>query len=256
MPPTEPIPIRGQADIRAFFDALAADYRDLHGPPERLLRYRLKLIDQLLAGTCCGTLLEIGCGTGIHLFALAPSFQTSLGIDLSPAMIARTASLCRQSPLRDRVRLFVSSAETLAGVQDASIDVALMVGVLEHVLDQSAAMRQVRRVLKPGGAFICLTPNADFVWYRYLAPKLNWPWQILSSDRFLTAFEVRRLVQAAGLALTCLTYWRFVPRGNLPRLLGWGLTALDWPGKWFGLAKLRGGLCFKAVRPKCPTDGR
>ncbi len=254
MTPTQPVPVRGPADIRAFFDALAGDYRDLHGQPERLLRYRLKIIDRLLAGTSRGTLLEIGCGTGIHLFALAHKFQHSIGIDLSPAMIERAVSLCRATSLRGRVELFVSAAETLAGVQAASIDVALMVGVLEHVPDKPAVFCQIRRVLKPGGALVCLTPNAGFFWYRWLAPKLNRPWKILSSDCFLDAALVLNLVQESGLELACLDYWRFVPRGGLPKLLGWGLTALDWPGRWFGLTGLRGGLCFKAVRPRHPAD--
>ncbi|GAB6067721.1 hypothetical protein JCM13664_10390 [Methylothermus subterraneus] len=251
MPPNEPVPVRDQADIRAFFDALAGDYRDLHGHPERLLRYRLKLIDRLLAGTSRGTLLEIGCGTGIHLLALAPKFQRRVGIDLSPAMIERARTLCRNRGWTG-IELFVSSAETLSGVQDASVDVALMVGVLEHVPDKRAAFGQLRRVLKPGGALICLTPNANFFWYR----RPHRPWQILSSDEFLDAAKVRRLVQESGLELVCLDYWRFVPRGNLPWLLGWGLTALDWPGKWLRISALRGGLCFKAVRPRDPADGR
>lgn len=251
MTPNKPVQVHGQADIRAFFDALAGDYRDLHGKPERLLRYRLKVIDRLLVGTSRGTLLEIGCGTGIHLFALAHRFQHSIGIDLSPAMIERAASLRRQLPRPERIELFPSSAETLAGVQAASIDVVLGVGVLEHVPDKPAVFRQIRRVLRPGGAFVCLTPNAGFFWYRWLAPQLGWPCQILSSDRFLDAAEVRRLAQESGLELACLDYWRFVPRGDLPWLVGWGLTALD----WFSLPGLRGGLCFKAVRPKDPADG-
>ncbi|MFN3920324.1 MAG: class I SAM-dependent methyltransferase [Methylohalobius sp.] len=254
MIPPKPVSIRGQADIRAFFDALASDYRDLHGNPERLLRYRLKIINRLLQGTSRETLLEIGCGTGTHLFALAPRFRRSIGIDLSPAMIERAVYLSRKLPQRDRIELFPSSAETLAGVQDASIDVALMVGVLEHVPNKRAVFRQLRRVLKPGGAIVCLTPNAGFCWYRRLAPWIGWPWQILSSDEFLDAAKVRRLTQESGLALACLDYWRFVPRGDLPKIVGWGLTALDWPGKWFRLAGLRGGLCFKAVRPKDPAD--
>lgn len=252
MTPTKPVKIRSQADIRAFFDALANDYRDLHGRPERLLRYRLKVIDRLLAGTSPGTLLEIGCGTGIHLFALAPRFQHSIGIDLSPAMLERAARLRLALPQPERVELICAPAETLAGVQSDSVDVALCVGVLEHVPDKLAVFCQIQRVLKPGGAFVCLTPNAGFFWYRWLGPKLGWPGQILSTDRFLDAAEVRHLIEQSGLALAHLDYWRFVPRGELPRLLGWGLTALD----WLRLPALRGGLCFKAVRPNNPVDAR
>jgi 2-polyprenyl-6-hydroxyphenyl methylase/3-demethylubiquinone-9 3-methyltransferase len=253
--PEEPVPISSQNDIRAFFDALASDYRDLHGPPERLASYRLKLIDRLLAGTYRGTLLEIGCGTGIHLFALAPKFKRAIGVDLSPAMIEEAARQSQALGLRDKVELFPSSAETLAGVQDLSIDVALMVGVLEHVPDKAAVFKALKRVLKPQGCLICLTPNAGFCYYRWRERKHK-PWKILSSDEFLDATQVSKLVEEAGLKLTCLDYWRFVPRGGMPKLVGFWLTMLDWPGKWLGIASLRGGLCFKAVKPQSPADGR
>ncbi len=253
--PLEPVPVRDQADIRAFFDALAGDYRDLHGHPERSASYRLKLIDRLLAGTYRGTLLEIGCGTGIHLFALAPKFERAIGIDLSPAMLEQAARQSQALGLCDKVELFPSTAETLAGVQDSSIDVALMVGVLEHVPDKRAAFKALKRVLKPQGCLICLTPNAGFCYYR-LRARRHKPWKILSSDEFLDAAKVRQLVQEARLELAYLSYWRFVPRGSLPKALGLGLTLLDWPGKWLGMSSLRGGLCFKAVKPKNRADGR
>jgi ubiquinone/menaquinone biosynthesis C-methylase UbiE len=93
--------------------------------------------------------------------------------------------------LRDKVELFPSSAETLAGVQDLSIDVALMVGVLEHVPDKAAVFKALKRVLKPQGCLICLTPNAGFCYYRWRERKHK-PWRILSSDEFLDATQVSK----------------------------------------------------------------
>ncbi|WP_022948920.1 class I SAM-dependent methyltransferase [Methylohalobius crimeensis] len=265
----KPVTIQGPEDIRAFFDDLASDYRDLHGNAERLLRYRLGVIERLLGAvprtaengsrshdetsSCNNTLLEIGCGNGMHLFALAHRFRRCIGVDLSPKMIAAAESVRRIHPLRERIELFPAPAETLEGVRDTSVDVALCVGVLEHIPNQEAALCQIRRVLKPGGACICLTPNAGFLWHRW-APRLGRTCQYLSTDRFLDAGEARRMIREAGLEMARLDYWRFVPRGDLSPLLGWGLTVLDWPGRWLHLAVLRGGLCFKAVRRAYPVD--
>lgn len=245
--------VRRPEDIRAFFDRLAPAYADRHGPPDRLLRYRLQFIDELLADTQRGTLVEIGCGTGLHLLPLAGSFQRAIGTDLSPGMLA-VAELLRQAhPEGGRVAFRADPAERLATIGDAVADVVLCVGVLEHLSDQAAAIRQAARVLKPGGAFVGLTPNGDHVWYRWLAPLLGVATRHLSTDRFLGRRDLTGLLGAAGLRVEQLGSWTFVPRGDLPR--GWAgvLGVADWAGRGLGLEMLRGGLSFRAVKPRSTT---
>ena len=54
------------------------------------------------------------------------------------------------SPYHDRIDLGVDPAEELSTIDDASVDVVLCVGALEHMLDLDQVIRQVSRVLKSG----------------------------------------------------------------------------------------------------------
>ncbi len=234
-------------DLREFFDRLAPLYRDCHGRADRLLRYRLGIVHRLLRGTERGLLVEIGCGTGLQLFALASGFRRAHGTDLSPGMIEQAERLRRSHPDSGRISLSVDPAEALASVGDGAADVVLCVGALEHMPDRGAVLRQVRRVLKPSGVFICLTPNADYLWYARLAPWLGLATRHLSTDRFLGGAELPELLGAAGLIAETVDYWTFIPRGDLPAGVARLLEGLDAAGRVLGLPRLRGGLCFRAV---------
>lgn len=247
--------VRRLEDIRSFFDGLAPAYADCHGPPDRLLRYRLRLIDELLADTRRHTLVEIGCGTGLHLFPLAGTFRRVIGTDLSPGMVAVAVSLRQLRPEAGKIALRVDPAESLATVGDAVADAVLCVGALEHLSDQAAAVRQAARVLKPGGAFVGLTPNGDHVWYRWLAPRLGFATRHLSTDRFLGRTELTRLLETAGLRVGRLGYWTFIPRGDMSRSWAGVLGLADRIGRGLGLARFRGGLSFRAVKPSVATPG-
>jgi hypothetical protein len=82
-------------DLVEHFDSLAApEHFDAHGPAEPLLAYRLAIIRRFLATARMGTLLEIGCGTAMHLLALARRFGQADGIDVSPG-VGSTLVTCR-----------------------------------------------------------------------------------------------------------------------------------------------------------------
>lgn len=239
----------GPEDIRDFFDRLAPRYRECHGSGERLLRYRLRIIRRLLGDAERGSLMEIGCGTGLHLFALAAEFRRLHGTDLSPEMIRQAEQSRIGHPCSARIHLSADPAETLASVDDATADVVLCVGALEHMPDKPAVLRQVQRVLRRGGAFLCLTPNADYVWYATVAPRLGLATRHLSSDRFVNAGELTELIKASGLFVEKVGYWTFIPRGDMPKPHAWLLAAADLAGQIFRIPSLRGGLFCRASKP-------
>ncbi len=242
------MPVEDTADIENFFDRSAADYREQHGPAERLLGYRLELIRTMMRFRPDDAVLEIGCGPGNHLLPLAGLFASALGTDLSPAMVDIATRRCRGQRLEAKVQFRVANAEMLPGVAPGSFDAAFCVGAFEHMVDKPAVLRNIARALKPGGRFGCLTPNADWVWYRRLAPLLRLETTRLSTDRFVNAAEVKEMLRVAGFEALCLDPWTFVPCGDMPAPWGRVMDALDVAGRWTGIGALRGGLAFHAVR--------
>lgn len=238
--------VADSADIRAFFDRIAGSYREAHGRSERLLAYRLSIIRPLL-GKQRGALLEIGCGTGLHLFELAGLYEQAIGTDLSPNMIAEADTLRERHPNRETIRFAVDPAEQLATIESGQIDTVLCVGAFEHMPDKPRVLRQIARVIKPGGEFICLTPNGAYCWYTTIARWFRCDTRHLSSDRFVTRQELCGLLNDAGLLPKTIGYWTFIPKGDMPSPVYWLLSALDLIGRLLKVPVFRGGIYFKAV---------
>lgn len=231
-----PTPVATKADVRTFFDALAENPTERHGPPEALLQHRLRVLDRYAQFEASDVVLDVGCGDGAHLRALADRIDQGLGIDLSSQMV-RTA---RRRTSHPSLAFRVGDAERLASVPAASVDVVLCVGVLEHLLRPARALRQIARVLRPSGRFVALTLNGGHWWYR-LADHLGVPTRHLETDRRFSPGRARRLLDESGLRPD-VGFWRFVPTGDLPRPLSALCCVLDRLGRRVAPAFLRSGL--------------
>jgi ubiquinone/menaquinone biosynthesis C-methylase UbiE len=98
--------------------------------------------------------LEIGCGRGVGTQILLERFGAARvhAIDLDADMVRRARR--RLAPYGDgRVRLDVADA-TQIPAPDASFDAVADFGIIHHIPDWQQAVREVRRVLKPGGRFL------------------------------------------------------------------------------------------------------
>lgn len=100
-------------------------------------------------------ILDVGCGAGALLSELAQYGEVT-GIDMSPKAVA----FCRERGIQN---VSVSSAEHIA-YPDRVFDVVLVLDVLEHIKDDHAAVREMCRVLKPGGVAIVFVPAFMFLW--------------------------------------------------------------------------------------------
>ena len=241
-------PVRGRDDVRAFFDRCASAYTEQHGRADRLLAYRLGLIRLHARPRPDDVVLDVGCAPGDHLFALAPELGQGIGVDLSPAMIATARARAGDVAGASCLSFAVDDASDLASIGDGSIDLALCIGALEHMLDKPAALASIHRTLKPGGRLFCLTPDGDYVWYRHVAPWLGLATQHLSTDCFLDLESFTTLLQHAGYGRIATGAWTFIPKGDMPWLAATALGALDLLGRATRLPHLRGGLWACAWR--------
>ena len=104
------------------------------------------------AGVHPRDVLDLGCGTGRLLERAAHEWPDArfIGVDLSPAMIAEARRKHAGDP---RFRFEVGDAAALPLVP-ASVDVAFSTISFHHWGDQLGGVRQVARVLRPGGLFV------------------------------------------------------------------------------------------------------
>ena len=103
--------------------------------------------DRVVRGAS-GHVLEIGAGSGLNLTLYEGDVERVLALDSSPQLLTMAR---RQRPQTVAIDLIEASAEALP-ISDGSIDTAVTSWTLCSIADVATALREVRRVLKPGGA--------------------------------------------------------------------------------------------------------
>lgn len=93
-------------------------------------------------------ILDVGCGTGGNL-ELLTRFGDTEGVDISEDALA----FCRT---RGLAKVRHGAAEQLP-YEDCSFDLVTALDVVEHLDDDTAGLREMRRVLRPGGVRCCLS---------------------------------------------------------------------------------------------------
>jgi ArsR family transcriptional regulator len=103
------------------------------------------------------TVGDLGCGTGQMIAALSPFVQRVIAVDSSAAMLQAAKKRVRAYA---NVELRRGELESLP-IDDAQLDLALLTLVLHHVTEPPRALKEVARVVKPGGqiAVIDMLPH-------------------------------------------------------------------------------------------------
>ena len=121
-----------------------------------------------------GSALELGCGTGFFLLNLKQAGVLDEGhvTDLSPGMVK--VAVRNAESLGFSVEGRVADAESLP-YDDDSFDLVVGHAVLHHIPDLDLAMREVLRVLKPGGRFVFAgEPTEKGDWVARRLSRLTW----------------------------------------------------------------------------------
>jgi ubiquinone/menaquinone biosynthesis C-methylase UbiE len=107
-------------------------------------------------------LLEVGVGTGTDLLQFARGGALVTGVDLTPRSIEIARRRFEVYGLTGEFA--IGDGESLA-FPDASFDVAYSFGVLHHTPDTQGAVREIHRVLKPGGKAIVMLYHRRSLYY-------------------------------------------------------------------------------------------
>ena len=135
------------------------------------------------------SILDVGCGTGANLEMLA-EFGEAEGVDVS----AEALSFCRQ---RGLTNVKQGAAESLPYPND-SFDLVTGLDVVEHLDDDLAGLKEMRRVLRRDGRALLFVPAFMFLW--------GVQDDISNHRRRYTLKELKRVVSEAGLELERATY--------------------------------------------------
>jgi SAM-dependent methyltransferase len=144
------------------FDAESDFWRDAYQPDQHTFAsYRLKkqhqfVLNHIARAPNVTRILDVGCGAGVTVLELAHAGYQASGIDIAPKMIERAQAEAQAQQITADFR--VALAEALP-YPDASFDVLIALGLLGNIVDDRPALREMRRVLKPGGRVLLTMPN-------------------------------------------------------------------------------------------------
>jgi SAM-dependent methyltransferase len=125
-----------------------------------------------------GDLLEVGCGEGRGIELLLPGITSYTAIDKIAPVIDKLQQKYPQG------RFLSGNIPPLASFADNSFDSVVSFQVIEHIQDDRLFLKEIHRVLKPGGIALLTTPNRPYSLSRN-------PWHI----REYTALELTNLAK-------------------------------------------------------------
>jgi SAM-dependent methyltransferase len=182
--------------------------------------------------------LDCGCGNGYFTAIAARRGGSALGVSFDPSQIAR----CNEfKPYMncppERLEFRVTDVHQIATMAE-TFDQILLLEVIEHIDDDALAIKQIARLLKPGGILHLTTPvSRHGHWIGFLDRHDKGGHVRLG----YTQERLQSIIRDAGLDIAFQT-----------RVCGWGvyLTPLqDWIGRTVGKSHLAEGIAFAIVYP-------
>ncbi len=153
-----------------------------------------------------GVVLDLGCGSGRALGMLAQRYapRRLIGVDIDAGMLAIAAARAA----RDGVQAeFLHGAISQLALPDGSVDMVFCHQTFHHLVEQEAALREIRRVLRPGGMLLFAESTRRYIHSLPIRLLFRHPMELQRS-----ANEYLAMVRAAGFA---------VPEAQVGRPYSW-----------------------------------
>lgn len=160
-----------------------------------------RLILDMMGDLAGARVLDAGCGDGALACVAAGRGAEVTGVDPDPAMLVAARSRAAKAGIP---ATFLEGQVKRLPFPDATFDVVVSVTVLCFVVDAAGAVREMARVLRPGGRLVLGELGRWSVW-AFLRRVRGWfgsaTWR---TARFRTAGELRALAEQAKLSVTAL----------------------------------------------------
>lgn len=164
--------------------------------------------------------LDWGCGKGHISFLLR-----EMGAMVTSCDVTSGAAFGQDAPIIDRASISVVSLEHpyLLPFNDASFDVVLSFGVLEHVSNDLASLHEIRRVLSPQGLFFCFFLPYYLSWTQRLAHLRG----DFYHDRLYSKKLVKHLLTQSQFQLIDLWHRQILPKNRISYVNHHSFESLD-----------------------------
>lgn len=152
-----------------------------------------------------GRMLDIGCNIGNLAFLLRENGVPAERLHLTGIDVAEEAIVVAKKRNIAGTTFKVGSALELP-FPDLSLDAVTLVGVIEHILDQSGTIREAARVLKTDGLLLLSTPNAEYQPWLFDERLRFFAWRLLGrklleKDVLLTLPALKRILLDSNLSM-------------------------------------------------------
>ncbi len=151
-------------------------------------------------------LLDLGCGPGIVTAFLAPSVREAVAYDLTPEMLEKARQRCEKASLKN-VRFELGRAEELP-FEKESFDCVVTRLTIHHFPDPRRVMEEAARVTRLKGRVVVVdflsSEKEEEAALHNALETLRDPTHV----RALSADELQRLLEAAGLRITSRLAWK------------------------------------------------
>ena len=155
------LPPRGHLRRTGSVDYIDSYYQGVLG---LALRERLRWVREAFPPEGCARLLEIGYGSGVFFYEAARHADLVLGVDIHPS----AADVQRRCAADGVKATTIQGDGCVLPFAAGSIDVIVMISVLEFTDDPVRCLREALRVMRPGGRIIAVTPRihawSDALW--------------------------------------------------------------------------------------------
>jgi 2-polyprenyl-3-methyl-5-hydroxy-6-metoxy-1,4-benzoquinol methylase len=221
-----------RVDAVGFHHGRAAEWELLYQRPSFQMRRRVIMTllgPHLRQGA---RWLDAGCGSGYLSREMARSGATVVGVDAAAGMVAESVARAAGEPSAGQMSFQqVDSIERLP-FGDASFDGVLCSSVIEYVPDYAQAIRELGRVLRPGGVVVLTVPNRTAVTrileravFALTSRVLKKPWpRYRRHSRWQFSVPMMRAeLAASGLKLQDVGYFGNARPVWLNRYPAWGM---------------------------------